>query len=150
MINSPEMTAILKVVQKYTKTPVIFSNQDADRPISDYISMYLIDEMPIGYAEQIGDTLIKQFDLQVCFDCIGKNPYQLSNNLSMIWEIPNVQAELKVNSIAWHKSYNIKNTTILYDEKYQNRLTQEVSFYINKSTKIEIETIERVNYGFNK
>lgn len=157
MIVSPEIKSILKVVQTYLKIDVIYANQDYERPRCDYVAMYLIDEKPIGFSQNTMScdgkvlTLKKMFELQICFDCIGKNPYSFASSLTTIWELPSIHDSLMVHGIAWHKSSPLRNTTVLMDERYQQRLTQEVSFYIDKTITEKINFIEKVKInGINQ
>lgn len=150
MLLSPQIQAILKIVKSYLKVEVIYANQDYERPKNDYIVMYLMDEKPIGYAQnKISDdgkllTLKKMFELQINFDCIGKNPYLFASQLSIMWELPSIQESLDDSGISWHKSSPLRNTTILLDEKYLQRLSFEASFYIDKTITEEINFIEKV------
>ena len=151
MIVSPEIQTILNVVKKYLNKEVIFGYPDYERPNGDYVVMYLIDEKPIGYAQNNMSidgkiiTLKKMFDIQICFDCIGKNPYSFASYLTTMWELPSIHDALMEKGISWHKSYSTRNTTMLLDEKYQQRLTFEANFYIDKTITESINFIEKVN-----
>ena len=157
MIISPEIHTILKVVQTYLEIDVIYANQDYERPRGDYVALYLIDEKPIGFSQNsLSDdgkvlTLKKMFELQICFDCVGKNPYSFASLLTTMWELPSIHDALVSHGIAWHKSSPLRNTTILMDEKYQQRLTLECSFYIDKTLTEKINFIEKVKInGINQ
>ncbi len=154
---SPELKIILKVVKSYLNKEVFFGYPNSERPRYDYVVMYLIDEKTIGFGQKnISDdgktlTLKKMFDLQVCFDCIGKNPYSFASQLTTMWELPSIYEELIENGIAWHKSSSMRNTTILLDENYQQRLNFEAHFYIEKTATESTYFIEKVELnGINQ
>lgn len=154
---SKEIKTILKTVKEFLKVDVIYANQDHMRPCNDYINVYLIDEKQLGFAENnISvdgkiNTIRKQYDVQLSFDCIGTNPYELASKLSLMFELSSIHNKLIANGIAWHKSHSIKNTTTFLDSKYLSRLTFEADFYINKTLEEDITFIEKVNFnGINK
>ena len=148
-MNTPEINMIRKIAEEYLKIPVIFANQNYPRPHGNHIVIYLIDEKPVGFSEQDGNSFNKQFSIELCFDCVGENPYPIANTLTMLWELPTVREELGKNNVAWNKSFPLKNTTILFDQKYQQRLTFEASFSINKTITDKLEYIDEVTYGIN-
>lgn len=152
MIQSDELKTIQNIVQNFTGIKTIYAYQDHPRPLCDYISMYMIDEQPIGYAQNLEDKIFKQFKMVVCFDSIGQNPYEFSRKLSMMWELESIRLLLKGKMIAWNKSGNMINTTHHFDEKYTNRITQEITFSVNRlmEEKNSIDKIDGVSIKWHQ
>ena len=149
MIISKEMVIISNIMRNYLKIPVVFAEQDSIKPKGSYISIYMIDENPVGRSKKTIDDkgmakYIQMYDLELCFDCIGKNANELAKKSSNMWPLESIQQNLKENKLSWRKSLRLKNTSSIYDENYIPRVTFEAYFYIKNEEFEQQYTIEKV------
>lgn len=144
------MQIILKIVNRYLNVPVIIAEQDKQRPKCDFVSMYFIGLNSVGRNEKITDKcgLMKfgqKYNLEICFDCIGKNAYEIALKIANMWPLTCVQEELKNANISWHKNLSPRNTSDVFGEMYVSRVSLESLFYIEMHTYEQQYIIEKVN-----
>ena len=89
MIDIAEIKLTLKnVIEGITDTPVINANQNAPRPIDDYISLLLFNSGQIGQASKTGAdeitgeiTVTTHKDISISLQCISVDGFQILEQL---------------------------------------------------------------------
>jgi len=133
-------------------TPVIFLYQNAPRPETAYVTLYLSSLVQIGndyvprpdnqagIVEQIGD---REFTLQIATyggDCITR-----LENLRSSLQKDSVLATLQENGIIFVEQFPIQDVTELVASRFENRAQMDILFRMGQTyddTLGSIETVE--------
>jgi hypothetical protein len=150
MIITDEMRVIQKVISKYIKYNLVYSEQEAKTPTKKFACFKLISMEPKGLStKKVHNdkyiTRVQKYDFCVQFDCFGEKANEIAFKIQDLKTINEVKNLLFKSKISWIRNSSIINTTQMNEtEQIKTRVTLESYFQTLHEINEVIQTIEKV------
>lgn len=123
-----------------TNYPVIMYYENAPRPETDYVSIYVTNygmigqdytprpQNDVGNVVQVGD---REFTVQL--QAYGGNTYDILESLRYSLQMQTVLDTLRVNGIVFVQQFPIQDITELVNSRFEKRGTMDILFRIGQT-----------------